>query len=201
MKLSILIPSLIERAQSSAELSQHLHTQLHTLNYQNEVEILKDLRAPEVASIGTKRNALLKRATGEYVVQIDDDDKVSNDYLKHIFEGINSKVDCCSLAGWITVNGGNPKIFEHSIRYTSWKENKLDDGAKYADNYINYERYPNHLNCIRTEIARQFIFPESNFGEDKVWSDTLFASGLLKTEHYIPEIIYYYQYLSKKTHK
>lgn len=190
MKLSILIPSLISRTEQCANLCQQLHIQLNALNYQNEMEILKDVRGSEV-SIGEKRNRLLERATGSYISFFDDDDLPGPNYLKHIFEGINLKVDCCSLKGIITTDGQNKQIFEHSLKYNAWKEN-------ISPALVKYERYPNHLNCIKTEIAQLFTFPESNFGEDKAWSDALFKSGLLKSEHYIDEIIYNYLY---KTHK
>ena len=61
-----------------------------------------------------------------------------------------------------------------------------------------YERYPNHLNCIKSSIAKQFKFPEINFGEDTLWADKVFKSGLIKTEHFIDKVIYHYKYITNK---
>jgi glycosyltransferase involved in cell wall biosynthesis len=191
MKLSILIPSLIERSDTCGDLCENIHRQLAMQPYRYEVEIVKDLRPKNEATIGQKRNSLLQRAAGDYVCFVDDDDSLAPNYLQHIFEGIARKVDCCSLKGIITTDGKNPLVFEHSIKYSAYKTNP--DGSA-----IKYERYPNHLNTIKTSIAKQFKFPEINHGEDTDWATQLFKSGLIKTEHYIDDIIYYYLYKSVK---
>jgi len=82
-------------------------------------------------------------------------------------------------------------MFEHSIRYNAYKTNP--DGYE-----VRYERFPNHLNCIKSSIAKQFIFPEKNHGEDTDWATQVHRSGLIQTEHYIKEVIYYYDYISNK---
>ena len=82
------------------------------------------------------------------------------------------------------------KIFEHSIDYKEYKTNP----PTFA---ITYERYPNHLNVIKTDIAKQFKFPEISFGEDTSFATQVFKSGLLKTEGYIGDVIYHYKYKTK----
>lgn len=140
--------------------------------------------------IGTKRNHLLNKANGKYIAFIDDDDRISDNYFKLLFEGIEKGVDCCSLKGIITENGSNPLVFEHSIKYKEYKTNE-------DSNPIRYERYPNHLNVIKASIAKQFKFPEVNHGEDTDWATQIFNSGLIRTEHYIDDVIYYYDWRSK----
>jgi hypothetical protein len=61
-----------------------------------------------------------------------------------------------------------------------------------------YYRPPNHLNVIKASIAKQFKFPEKNFGEDMEWSMQIQQSGLLKTEAHIDETLYYYIYKTNK---
>ena len=138
-------------------------------------------------TIGEKRNFLLENAPGEYVCFIDDDDDISDNYIDLLIEGINKGVDCCSLKGIITTDGENPKPFTHSLDYSEWFEK---NGV--------YFRGINHLNCVKTSIAREIGFPEKNHGEDYDYSMKLMKSGLLKTEHKIEETIYYYKYISKK---
>ena len=136
-------------------------------------------------------------ARGKYIAFIDDDDWISHDYIKKVYAGCLSGLDCCSLTGQITIDGGSPEIFEHALKYNAWKTN---EGAVYPD--VKYERYPNHLNCIKREIAIQATFPETgalaNHGEDRDWSTQLHEKGLIKSEYHIEGVIYYYNYLSRK---
>lgn len=185
MRLSILIPVLLPRdSVSHIDLINSIHKQYNG----TDVEVITDIDNG-VKSIGYKRNALLDKAKGEYLCFIDADDEISSDYIIKALTAIELKPDCCSLTGVITWNGENPQIFEHSIKYKEWKT-KLDAP-------IVYERYPNHLNIIRSSIAKQFRFLEINHGEDKDWSTQIHESGLLKTEAEIPGIIYHYKYKQK----
>lgn len=145
----------------------------------------------EFDAIGKKRNDLLQAARGKFICFIDDDDRISNDYIETVLAALvkNPNCDCLSLRGVMTTDGKNPETFEHSIKYQDWKT---------TENAIKYERYPNHLNVIRTDIARQFLFPETNFGEDHAWSKAVHESGLLKNEVYINKVLYYYLYRTKK---
>lgn len=140
--------------------------------------------------IGDKRNELLEKSLGEYVCFVDDDDWVSRDYVKTIMESIEAnKPDCVSLRGEMTTDGQKPEIFEHSLKYDSWRT---------TGNPIKYERYPNHLNAIRADIAKQFKFPSVSHGEDHNWSTQIHNSKLLKTEVYIDKVLYQYRFISNK---
>lgn len=150
------------------------------------VQILLE-KGPE--SIGEKRNKLLDRALGKYLCFIDSDDWVSNDYVSVVMRAIQSDPDCLSLRGIYTTDGQNPEVFEHSLKYSAWRT---------TNNTIKYERYPNHLNVIKSDIAKRFRFPDKNFGEDHDWSTLVYKSGLLKTEVYIDQVLYHYKYISRK---
>lgn len=178
MKLSILICTVPGR-------EDFLNRLLGILTEQGgDYEIL--INATD-KTIGEKRNELLNAAVGEYVAFIDDDDKVSDNYVNLVMAGIDKGVDCCSLNGLITFDGQNPRKFIHSIKYKSWYEN---DGI--------YYRCVNHLNCVKKSIALQIGFPNKNHGEDRDYSIRLSESGLLKTEHWIDETLYMYEYRSNK---
>ena len=189
MILSILIPTIPERAASFNNLFFELNFQIEMQNAFGLVEIITDDSEKGIKSIGQKRNDLLNKATGEYVCFVDDDDKVANNYLRLILKALQNKPDCVSLKGVITTDGQMPRIFEHSIKYNEYKT---------THNLVTYERYPNHLNAIKHSIASQFKFPEINFGEDTDWATQINQSGLLKKEYYIDEVIYYYNYISNK---
>lgn len=71
MMLSILICSLHSRSHLLAELKAILQPQLT-----GDVELLIEIDNKEI-STGAKRNILLNRAQGKYIVFIDDDDMVN----------------------------------------------------------------------------------------------------------------------------
>lgn len=183
MKLSILIPHTTKYDAFLPRLQKQLDDQIGD---RQDIEVRKYIDDGYIP-IGVKRNKLLQAATGEYVAFIDSDDLISDDYIKLVMKGIDAGADCCSLTGIITEDGLNPKTFIHSIRYDSWYE---------KDNI--YYRNTNHLNVVRASIAKQMIFPEKNQEEDHDYSKQLLASGLLKNEYWIDEVLYYYEYRRKK---
>ena len=183
--LSILICTIPERK----EMFDALISELRKQHDKMQVQVVYNNMAS--LSIGEKRNRILQDADGEYVCFIDDDDKVSSDYIEKILEALKEKPDCCSLRGVITWDGENPEIFEHSLYYPDYKTNPVNSP-------IRYERYPNHLNVIRADIAKQFKFPETNYGEDTDWATQIRDSMLLKIEETIPGVIYHYKYKTNK---
>lgn len=195
--LAILICHTPDRYDFMKRLSDILDPQLQ--KHKNNVICISD--DSRYKSKGQKRNDLVERAVNagaKYFCFVDDDDRLSNNYLELLITGIHKGTDCCSLKGIITEDGLNPQTFEHSIKYKEYKTNP--EGST-----IRYERFPNHLNCVKTSIAAQFKFPlgrhefgDANFGEDTAWATALFKSGLLKSEHYIEQVIYYYEYRSRK---
>ncbi len=189
MLLSILIPTLPNRVISFERLRSKLISQAKANNLQDHIEILSN--ADESISIGNKRNLLLQQSKGLYVCFIDDDDDIADYYIEELSKVVESGKDCASLKGVITWNGERPEVFEHSIKYKSYKDNLKNQE-------VVYERYPNHLNCIKSEIAKQITFTDKNFSEDTDYADMLFASGLIKTEFTIDKILYYYLYATKK---
>jgi hypothetical protein len=140
--------------------------------------------------IGKKRNILLDKAIGDYVCFVDDDDLVSDDYCMKILSAVESNPDCCSLEGLYTVNGENPTVFRHSLKYTKWET--ANENGKTV-----YYRCPNHLNAVKRELALSVRFDDTKSnGEDKDFSDRI--RPLLQTESNINGIIYHYLYLQVK---
>lgn len=174
-----------KRAALFGRLKTELAAQI--LPYAGLFELLSDDNMD--ISIGEKRNKLLRDASGEYVISLDDDDWIVPKYTKHLIEAANSDCDCASLRGMYNVDGVDDGIFEHSIRYQEWRT---------TDNYIKYERYPTPLNLIRSSIAKQFQYPDIRFGEDHAWSKQIHESGLLQKEYYVDELTYIYRFISKK---
>lgn len=151
----------------------------------SDIEIISDDRTG--ISIGAKRKDMVAAVTGEYMCFIDDDDRIADNYIELVMAGIATNPDCCSLNGIMTTDGKDPKPFIHSIDYNEFFER---DGV--------YYRCPNHLNTIRTELARQCPFPDWQRSEDSNFAFQLRDKGLLKVEYKIQETLYYYDYVSDK---
>ena len=184
-KLSILICTITKRKAFLDKLLECLKKQLHY-----GVEILVEEDNGEM-QIGKKRNVLLERAKGKYCCFIDDDDLVSDNYIKDILEAIEEAPDCCSLVGEMTTDGQNPVKFIHSLKYDKWFDEVGPDGKKI------YYRCPNHLNVIKTEICKKVKFNDGmSFGEDKDFSQRV--CEFLKKETVLKDSTYFYLYLSKK---
>lgn len=188
-KITILIPSLESRKGFLSSLMFSLNEQMGRYGLSKRISILKSVDNGE-ATIGAKRNELLQSVTTEYCCFFDDDDMPSEDYLSILFHGVKSEPDCLSLRGLLNIDGKADGIFEHSIKYDKYQTKPKAE--------IKYERYPNHLNVIRTEIAKCFKFKEINHGEDTDWATQIHQSKFLKNEVYSDKLIYFYNYNSKK---
>lgn len=171
-RLSILICSLKNRKKKRIRLLEELERQHH-----KSVEILVEIDNEEI-SIGAKRNILLKKAKGDYIAFIDDDDMVSVNYVIKILEALKTNPDCCSLGG-LLFRPGRRFLFYHSLKCTGWYEK---GGVFY--------RTPNHLNTVKRELALQTGFLEVDHGEDADYSTRL--KPLLNVEAYIKGVLYYY---------
>ena len=137
-------------------------------------------------TVGAKRNEVLDSATGKFVCFVDDDDLVSENYVRNIIDIIenNEDLDCIGFKGMYYVDGQNIMIFKHANEY----------GGHFRDAMGVQHRPVNHLNPVRTEYAKQIRFPEKDFSEDMDYCDRLMGSGLLKNEVIIEEIMYHYLY-------
>lgn len=177
--LSILIATMPIR---SAKL-QNLLAVLEPQCLNQPVEILTDISM--LYNIGVKRNMLLNRAQGEYIIFADDDDLVSADYVKKILAATATKPDCIGISGLISFDGRNERQWHISKEFKHWYEQL---GI--------YYRTPNHISPVRRELALQVMFPPISFGEDHEYSKNLWS--LLKTEVIIPGNLYYYRYEQNK---
>ena len=171
-RLSILICSLEDRKESLDRLLSHLEKQKT-----DDVEILVETDKKEITT-GAKRNILLERATGDYVVFIDDDDMVSDDYVPKILKAIESNPDSCSVRGTVTI-GSDEHLFINSVKIDHW-------GYLFG----SLLRRTNHVNPVRRELALRAKFPDINAYEDREYS--LRLKPLLKIEVEIAGSIYYY---------
>ena len=139
----------------------------------------------ERMTTGAKRDSLLHTAQGKYIVFIDDDDQISENYVALIKQAAMSEPDCIGMRGYMTTNGADMRKWSISLAHGKW----------YEENGIYY-RTPNHISPVKKEIALKAGFPDKSFGEDAEYSENILP--LLKTEVYIDEEIYHYRFVSQK---
>lgn len=179
--LSILVATIPERKSQFRRLMAHLEGMAED----EPVEILSDDAPKGDISIGSKRQRLLERATGRYVVFIDDDDWVPLYYVPEILDAIEQRPDCI---GFLIEVHGLSRVVQRaaaSDRYDTWASN--------ADGY-DYVRTIYHKTPVKREHALAIGYADMRFAEDKDYSDRLKASGLLKSEVFINRTMYIYRY-------
>lgn len=177
MKLSILICHMTKRIGSLNALLGRLNPQLTS-----EVEVLID--ADPVATTGAKRNALLDKATGDYVVFVDDDDLVADTYVALILKAMEGYPEAIGISGWMTTNGVNQKSFQCSFENKGWSE----EGSMYLRPIM-------HICPVRRSIACQARFPNTIRSEDSDYARRLMR--VLTSGAFIDEQIYFYLFQSK----
>jgi len=176
MLLSILICTIPERQLSFDILTESLLLQI---KQRSDVQIIYDRTAKGEVTIGTKRQLLLERAEGEYILFIDDDEVITYWYIDSILKALENKPDCVSLNIPYILNGQLVGMCHHSKRYSNWHQ----VGDKYFRGIT-----PN--NPVKKELALKAGFKDISFGEDKDYSDRI--TPLCKSETEIKEIVYFY---------
>lgn len=180
--LSVLIPTLEARRDRCERLCSELARQAGDAGMDDAIEVLT-LPDNGEASVGAKRNALVARASGRFVVFVDDDDSLSEHYLERLLAAIRSEPepDCVCFPAEIRFRGGHPRKLEHSIAYRDWRH----EGGRYL-------RPPCHLMPIRRQIALQYPFAEIDYGEDMDWTLRISRDRALRREVRIDETLYVY---------
>jgi glycosyltransferase involved in cell wall biosynthesis len=183
MKLSILICTIPSRSEMLKKLTQQLMLLLGKYD-ESEWEVL--IQPDENINVGQKRNILLQKASGDFVVFIDDDDEIHDNYIDAFMHAIhcNPDADCIGYRGYITFDGNSRKDWVISKECETWHEK---DGV--------YYRTPNHISPVKRKIALQVMFPQSDFGEDYVYSMGILP--YLRTEVFIDEQLYHYKFMAK----
>lgn len=182
--LSILIPSIPSRFESHLlPLWKELQRQCNNPSYVSRVEILI-LCDNKQRSIGSKRQALLNLAQGEYIAFMDDDDKPNDKYIiNFLYEVLPNSVksDVITFNQDVSINGEPYPLtfrFGHEVN-----EEPNKDG---------FIRPPWHVCFWRRDVVQHCTFPDSNYGEDWAWAEQ--ANKKAKTSHHIDEFMMTYVY-------
>ena len=157
-------------------------------DYRDRIEILF-LADNKKMMLGRKRNLMVDMAQGRYIVFIDDDDRISPDMFRLILDATaerDPEPDVITFLASVSLNGSPPKICHYSKDFAGDRD--TEDG---------YERIPNHICCVKRELAQQVSFPHIIYGEDSGYAKILLP--LLKVEYHIPRVLYWYDYNSETT--
>lgn len=181
--LSILVCSIHTRHDSFLlKIEKQIFEQYNALSEadQQRVEVLV-LTDNKQMVLGHKRNTMVAMAQGKYVAFVDDDDRISDDYIQQLLDATSSDADAIVFQAKVSLNGGPAKTCYYS------KDNQRDFNRPDA-----YYRIPNHICCVKRTLASAAKFPDILFGEDAHYAKQLLP--LLETEHKINSVLYYYDY-------
>lgn len=185
--LSICICSIFSRKHFLDRMMAILSPQLG-----QRVELLLAIDAGQ-ESIGKKRQRLLEQARGEFIVFLDDDDTVHQDYVSKVLTAINRtpNVDAITYRSKRYCDG----VYEAECVYSLHSESNV--GFIYVDGFKTYQRYPYHVTPVRRELALKIGFPDKDHCEDTDFAVAL--RPLLRSEHHIPEHLYTYWWRSDRS--
>lgn len=171
-KLTLMILTQPSRTMWLERLERYLGPQIDT--YPSDVQLL--IRVCDYSlSVGDNRQVMREQAAGLYSCYIDDDDLVADDYVERVLQAS-----------------------EYGTDYIGYYLERYDDGlltGKFKHSIA--EGSISHVNPIKTELALTQTM-SGGFGEDRRWWNPLRESGVVQTEYFINDTMYYYYYRSNK---
>jgi hypothetical protein len=177
LTLAILVPCLSSRPWH--KVVKELDRQC--LPFKNKVRVFHLVDDGEMTS-GVKRQALCDLSevkASAYRCFVDDDDRVTPDYVKSILEGCDKGVDVVSFV----------LEFNH---YQRARRERWSYGL-YPNNRRLGRMCVNHLCAWRTEIADRVAWcPKLGYGDDHLWFQPLFHAGLI--QYHVGRVLYNYLY-------
>ncbi len=132
------------------------------------------------ASYPVKCQALTDVATAEYVSIMSDDDLVCPDYLPRVMTALEARPDQVGFRVRYTEAGVLQAQVIHSLRCGGWYE----DGTGFYRDIC-------HFNPVRRELVQQVKF--RGLVCDVEFAADLRALGIIQTEEFIDDEIFYYQ--------
>lgn len=185
--LTILVATLGERAELFRRLLDTLLPQLEPYAGRAQVLAWWNNGRPSLPEI---RQRLVLAAETEYVCWVDDDDLVPDHYVAEIMTALEGRPDYVGFEVQCYSDGVPTGISRHSLEHGGWWN---EEGAYYRD--------LSHLNPIRRELALVADFSRAAPGqpEDRAWVAQLRRSKRVRTQYYIPRIMYHYLFSTSRT--
>jgi len=134
-------------------------------------------------TIGKKRGEMLNLAQGKYVTFVDDDDRISDDYVDEIVKAINTnnEVDCIVYNVICCVNNSKvKKLCKYGVEF---EYGDINGG-------LEWRGKPAHTMVWKSSIAKTHLYSDRQNGEDMDWVKR--ACLDIKTQYRIDKVLYYY---------
>lgn len=186
--LSILCATTPDRHEMFTNLYNELQTQLTFMETFHaslgEIEILVDDSKRFLdggLSIGKKREALVKRATGRYICFLDSDENIAPNYLETLVRLCQQDKDVCTF-----------RSLARTDFYWSIIDMRLGSENEEATPDRIVKRNCWHICPIRTEYAQRYEFEDKNYAEDWDWMKQVLKD--CKTEAHTDAILHEYRH-------
>lgn len=197
--LSVLICTLPERKNSFDRLINELYRQRSLIpNGEELIQIESDDTPRGEISIGAKRNLLKDAALGQYLMGIDDDDMIRENFLQLMLEGCYSGKDIITFSFDYYVDG---KYLKTMVMNRFLPDGNDHCSKHWATNYNKTHRFKinghYHLCAVKRELADQVDFIDENNMEDVTYSNALIP--LIQSEFHLEHTLLNVYFDSKKT--
>lgn len=139
-------------------------------------------------TIGEKRDALVQIAKGDYVAFVDDDDDVTDDYVRVLVNAIKAtsakEPDVITFKQLSSIN--DDESFEVSFGLNNENEGAHQDGGVWKP----IKRKPFHVCAWKRSLVKDYHFPALQYGEDWGWIEQFIDKA--EVEHHIDRVLHYY---------
>jgi glycosyltransferase involved in cell wall biosynthesis len=180
IKLSILVPTVPSRIELFyVKLMKELLRQIEP--YKNDIELIAFFDNKK-RSIGKKRQEMINLSQGEYIVFIDDDDRISENYISEIMIKLyeNPDADCVVFDSICRLDGGIEKLCKYGIEF---EYGYINDG-------LEWRGKPAHTMVYASNIVKRHEYTDMGCGEDFNWVKRAYLD--IKNQIRIDKILYYY---------
>ena len=162
-----------------AELNRQWQPGLGVIVYRDNLDL----------TVGAKRQALLEASRAAYVSFVDDDDDLSPYFVPVLMTALSTGPDYAGFRVRCWKGGDLEFQAEHSLRYPGWHT--------WPEKLV---RDLSHLNPLRRELALLGRFSGDDM-EDHNWAAEVRASGAVRDEEWIPQIMYDYRFDPDDCHR
>lgn len=178
--LTILVPTVPSRIELFyVKLMKEILRQIEP--YKNEIELISFFDNKK-RSIGKKRQEMVNLAQGKYIVFIDDDDRISENYVNEIMNTLieNPDADCIVFNSITRINGGKGILCKYGIEF---EYGYINDG-------LEWRGKPAHTMVYLSKIVKNHQFNDMGNGEDCDWVKRAYLD--IKNQIRIDKVLYYY---------
>ena len=215
IKLTIGIATIPKRMLDESLFPRLLKKLQEQTKDRDDVEIII-LGDNKKITVGKKRDRLVQMAQGKFVVLVDDDDDIVDDYIETVCDIIekNKNIDVISYMQKAVINGEEWTV-DFSLKYNQepplnqlehiWQQQyKMENGSYVFDESGNHvienviigrklcERPPFPVCTFRTKLAQKCRFIDFQSAEDVCWAKKMWP--LCKKEYKLDKIMHIYNW-------